>query len=134
MVRGKGKHNLVNNVSLVLKELVRTSGRGGSTLEELADLCGVSTRNVYRYLREIETMGFQLLRPSQVNSKNKGKGRYRLSAQVLQICQTDMELVMLINFYSHMEKQYREHLNLINEVFIRYLAGKNGLILPINWK
>jgi transcriptional antiterminator len=134
MIATKSKHKSVNNISLILKELLRTSKQGGSTLEELADLCGVSTRNIYRYLNIIETMGFQLVRPSNLDLANKVKGCYKLSFEIPQPSYEDIDLLMLIFLYKHKAKQYREHIKLIYEVFVSLLALKNGLILPIDWK
>jgi transcriptional antiterminator len=130
MERAKIKHNRAENVNLILKELLKTSLHGGCTLEELAELCNVSSRNVYRYLKDIEGMGFELVRPLPTKLAHGGKGRYKLSDKTIQSSQHDFNLLMLIGLYTEKERQYREQLNLINELFLRYLAAKKGLLLP----
>lgn len=130
MVPKISKHNRVNNISLILRELLKTSKMGGSTLGELADLCGVSRRNIYRYLNEIEAMGFELVRPSNLKATKNVKGRYKLSNKEPQFFQANIDLLMLSALYMQKEKQYREELNLIYEVLVKLLVLKNKTLLP----
>lgn len=133
MIRVKAKHNRVRNINLILRKLLKSSSQGGSTLEDLAQLCNVSERHVYRYLRDIENMGFELIRPQQIPTSDGGKGRYRLSDKTIQASQGDISLMLLIGLYTQKEIQYRQQLLAIYEVFVRNAAAKNGIILPINW-
>lgn len=95
----KDGHNRIKNINLILEKLIVSSPTGGTTLKELADLCKVSDRNIYRYLRDIEKMGFDLIRPRQASNDN-GKGRYQLSSETIQLCQVDISLTMLIGLYT----------------------------------
>jgi predicted DNA-binding transcriptional regulator YafY len=134
MGRARKKHNHAANLNLILNELRRTSPDGGLTLKELSELCGVCKRNVYRYLNEIEEMGFDLVRPIQSKPGQVGRGKYRLRKKTLPETRLDTNLMMIMGLNAQRELQYREHLRVINEFFIRYLAAKYHLSLPIDWK
>lgn len=134
MGRAHKKHNHAANLNLILNELRRTSYDGGLTLKELSELCGVCKRNVYRYLNEIEEMGFELVRPVQTKPGQVGHGKYRLRKKTLPETRIDTNLMMIIGLNAQRELQYREHLRVINEFFIRYLAAKYHLSLPSDWK
>lgn len=133
MGRNRKKHNHSANLGLILNELRKSSPEGGMTLKELADLCGVSKRNVYRYLNEIEDMGFELIRPTQTRPCQPGHGKYRLSGKALLENKTDTNLMMILGFFAQGQLQYHEHLKVVKEFFIRYLAAKYKLSLPVNW-
>lgn len=134
MGRANKKHNHAANLNLILNELRKTSPDGGLTLKELAELCGVSTRNIYRYLNEIEEMGFDLVRPMQTKPGSYGQGKYRLRNKTLPETRIDTNLMMIIGLNAQRQLQYQEHLRIINEFFIKYLAAKYNLSLPSDWK
>ncbi|MEG6616868.1 WYL domain-containing protein [Peptococcaceae bacterium 1198_IL3148] len=134
MGRAHKKHNHAANLNLILNELRKTSRDGGLTLKELCELCGVCKRNIYRYLNEIEEMGFELVRPLQSKPGQIGHGKYRLRRKTLPETSVDTNLMMIMGLNAQRELQYREHLKIINEFFIRYLAAKYCLSLPADWK
>jgi len=133
MSREQKKHKHAANLSMILNELRKTSLEGGLTLKELAELCGVSKRNVYRYLNEIENMGFELVRPIQTKPGQAGQGKYRLRRKTLPENRLDTNLMMILGLVAQGQLQYHEHLKVVNEFFIRYLAAKYQLSLPVNW-
>jgi AcrR family transcriptional regulator len=133
MGRVKTKHNRVKNINLILEKLLISSPAGGASLQELADLCKVSDRNVYRYLRDIEKMGFELIRPRQA-IMHDGKGRYQLGAASIQTCQADINLMMLIGLYNQKLIEYRQLLCAAYELFIRKVANQYGIFIPLKWK
>ena len=134
MGRANTKHNHIANVNLVLNHLRKTTPEGGATLTELAELCGVSTRNIYRYLNELEEIGFDIVRPIQNKPGIPGHGKYRLRNRTLPYSRIDANLMMLIGVYAQKQLHYHEQLQLIYEFFIRHMAIKNHLTLPANWK
>lgn len=133
MGRVKAKHNRIKNINLILKKLLVSSPTGGATLQELADLCKVSERNIYRYLKDIEKMGFELIRPRQAIT-NASKGRYQLSSGTIQSCRADISLMMQIGLYTQKLTIYRQLLNAMYELFIRKVATQHGIFIPLEWK
>lgn len=133
MGREHKKHKHAANLSLILNELRKTSLEGGLTLKDLAELCSVSKRNVYRYLNEIEKMGFELVRPVQTKPGVSGQGKYRLRRKTLPEDRLDTNIMMILGLVAQGQLQYYEHLKVVNEFFIRYLAAKYQLSLPANW-
>ncbi len=134
MGRANTKHNHIANVNLVLNHLRKTTPDGGATLTELAELCAVSTRNIYRYLNELEQIGFDIVRPVQNKPGVPGQGKYRLRNRTLPYSRIDANLMMLIGVYAQKQIHYREQLQSIYEFFIRHMAIKNHLTLPADWK
>lgn len=133
MGRVKSKHNRFKNINLILEKLLASSPTGGATLQELAEICKVSERNVYRYLKDIEKMGFELIRPRQAIA-NANKGRYQLSSGTIQSCRVDISLMMQIGLYTQKLTMYRQLLNTMYELFIRKVAIQHGIFIPLEWK
>lgn len=133
MGRVKARHNRVKNINLILEELLISSPAGGASLQELAELCKVSERNVYRYLRDIEKMGFELIRPRHA-IMNYGQGRYQLGYASMQSCQADINLMLLIGLYNQNLTEYRQLLCAMYELFIRKVANQYGVPIPLKWK
>lgn len=134
MGRANTKHNRVANINKVLNHLRKTTPKGGCTLNELAQLCKVSTRNIYRYLNDLEDIGFDIVRPAQSKPGVTGQGKYRLRSRTMPQSRVDANLMMLIGLYAKKQNQYREQLRLLYEFLIRYIAMKNSILLPPNWK
>ncbi len=132
MTKQKRKNARINNISLIINELHRTTPHGGSTITELAALCGVSTRNVYRYLNDIESMGIEIIRPVQVKPGLRGKGRYQLK-NIAADSAEDSGLIALISYCIAGELQCRQLYYKTCELLIKYLALKHKLSLPPNW-
>ncbi|MBM7853994.1 putative DNA-binding transcriptional regulator YafY [Desulfohalotomaculum tongense] len=134
MGRAKTKHNHAANLDLILNKLRESTPDGGVTLEELSSLCGVSKRNIYRYLNELEYMGIEIIRPVQQKPGTPGRGKYYLSEKTMLESDTDASLIMLMGLNAQKEAQYRNLLMALYEIFIRYLAAKYHLSLPKEWK
>ncbi|WP_031513499.1 HTH domain-containing protein [Desulfofalx alkaliphila] len=128
------RHNRSKNIELMLQYLRKKTPSGGATLDELAKLCKVSTRNIYRYINDIEELGFELVRPVQQKPGTPGKGRYRLRRKTLPQSETITDLMMLISYNTKMQMLYREFLNILYEIFVRHLAAKYRLSLPADWR
>ncbi len=132
MAKQKGKNKRLKNIEIIINELHRTTPHGGSTVAELAALCGVSTRNIYRYLNDIESMGIEIIRPVQVKPGVSGKGRYRLK-NIFADSAEDSSLITLISYCIVGELQCRHLFYKTCELLIKYWALKHGLSLPPNW-
>lgn len=68
----KIKHNHDKNLEIVLRELRQGNLKGGTSLEQLAEMCEVSTRQIYRYFNELQNMGFEVFKT--VNSDEERNG------------------------------------------------------------
>ncbi|MTI81266.1 MAG: WYL domain-containing protein [Firmicutes bacterium] len=130
MKENKTKHNHAANLNLILNKLIRSP----RTMEELAEICNVSKRNVYRYLNELEEMGIEINRPIVQKPGTPGKGKYQLKHNNLLNSRNDANLFMLIAINARKEDQYRQFLISIYEFFIKYLAVKHQMPLPFEWK
>lgn len=106
-----------------------SSSTEGVTLQHLANVCGVSKRHIYRYLRELEEMGLPLERPLVIYPGRSGGGHYKLKSD----SQSEelMLLMVLHQAQAFYRKQYEQYLFLINITFY-LLALKAGWKLPLN--
>lgn len=129
----RGKHNHEVNLDIVLRELMDSSRTGGVTLQHLANVCGVSKRHVYRYLRELEQMGIPLERPLVVQTGRAGGGRYKL--KVDQGKDVTGETILIAALYQMLDRWYIYHKQFmyVKELLIRSMAIRNGFKLPLNF-
>lgn len=128
----RGKHNRIGNINLILDQLVASSPTGGSTIQELANICAVSDRNIYRYLNDIEKLGLELARPQQTSHKGD-LGRYRLGSTTMELCQSDPGLIMMVCLSTVNISQYLKLQFALYEIFIRKIANEHRIFIPLEW-
>lgn len=128
-INGKMKHNHQQNLKIVLNELKSFSDRGGAPLEYLAVKCGVSTRQVYRYLNELQNLGYEVLKSTQHNAEIPSGG-YTLREKE----QNSTAELLMINMLSDLEFARNElHYAryFLKELLIRTLMCQAGIIIPL---
>ena len=133
MTNPKKKNKRQENINLLIHELQKAAPAGGLTLKEMAEICGVSTRNIYRYLNDIEKMGIEIIRPVQIKPALSGRGRYRLKYSINQEFSEDAEVIIFISYCIVGAYEYRRLLCQTLELLIKHLALKNRLSLPFGW-
>ncbi|MCL4440342.1 MAG: WYL domain-containing protein [Firmicutes bacterium] len=124
----KAKHNHSRNLEIVLKELRQHSDQGGVSLEYLALACGVSTRQIYRYLSELQSLGYEILKT--VSHDSECSGGYTLKEPDSE----HHEELPLLNLLDDLEKQKNQILlakTFIKELLIRLWMNKLGVVLPL---
>ncbi|ABO50515.1 Helix-turn-helix, type 11 domain protein [Desulforamulus reducens MI-1] len=125
----KAKHNHSQNLEIVLKELRNFSDRGGAPLEYLALKCGVSTRQIYRYLNELQNLGYEILKTTHHDSEFPGgytiREKERESAAELLLINMLSDLDILKN-----EMQYARFF--LKEILIRTWMSRVGIIIPFD--
>lgn len=133
MTKHKKKNKRLENIKLLICELQKATPNGGLTLQEMAEICGVSTRNIYRYLNDIEKIGIEIIRPVQIKPGLSGCGKYCLANSINPELSEDTEMIVFIGCCVVGAYQYCQLLCQTFELLIKYLALKNKLILPSNW-
>ena len=125
----KIKHNHSRNLKVVLRELRRCSEQGGASLEYLAQKCGVSTRQIYRYLNELQAMGFEILRSSNLLPGERGGYTVREPENAKNGPEFGlMSILVELN-------QYKNELQaakvFIKEWLLRVWLSQLGIVLPL---
>ncbi|MEG6521663.1 transcriptional regulator [Desulfotomaculum sp. 1211_IL3151] len=125
----RGKHNHEQNLDIVIRELRSSSHADGVTLQHLANVCVVSKRHIYRYLRELEEIGLPIERPLVNYPGRSGGGHYKLKSD----SQSEEWMLLMILHQARecYRKQYKQYLFLIN-ITLYLLALKGGCKLPLN--
>ncbi|AEF94041.1 helix-turn-helix, type 11 domain-containing protein [Desulfotomaculum nigrificans CO-1-SRB] len=122
------KHNHALNLARLLQALKDSTSVGGITLQQLVDICGVSKRQVYRYLRELEQMGIEIERPRVRAGRKKSTGCYRLNPYQVEDFLTETMLLMFFNELIINYQQYKKQVLFLKEFIIHFLAMRHGLI------
>ncbi|MEG6521657.1 helix-turn-helix domain-containing protein [Desulfotomaculum sp. 1211_IL3151] len=124
----KAKHNHGENLKIMLSELRDYSDCGGASLEYLALKCGVSTRQIYRYLNELQKMGYEILKTASHNPEYPGGYTLREKEQ-----DSSGELLML-NMLSELDFVKNEILYaryFLQELLVRKCMCQVGIVIPL---
>ncbi|GAB6157624.1 hypothetical protein JCM39194_08240 [Desulfotomaculum varum] len=124
----KVKHNHTRNLETVLTELKQHCGQGVS-LSHLAVSCGVSTRQVYRYLNELQKLGYEILKVAP--TETEGAGGYTLR-EADNCLQKEMPLLNILDDLSQLSNQIAISRAFIQEFLMRLWLSKLGTVLPFN--
>ncbi|SHF22198.1 WYL domain-containing protein [Desulforamulus putei] len=124
----KVKHNHTRNLEIVLKELRQHSEQGGVTLEYLALQCGVSTRQIYRYLNELQSLGYEILKT--VPRDSECSGGYTLKEMELDQ-HRELPLLNMLDDLERLKSQITLAKMFIKELLVRLWMNKLGMVLPL---
>lgn len=125
----KIKHNCSRNLKIVLKELQQSSDRGGVSLEYLALKCGVSTRQIYRYLNELQNMGYDILK--SVNQESDSKGGYTLKGSDPVQQAADLQLINMLGNLESIKDEILSAKLFIKEFLLRVWLNQLGIVIPL---
>lgn len=128
-VNRKAKHNHGENLKIMLSELRKYRESGGAPLEYLALKCGVSTRQVYRYLNELQKLGYEILKTANHDAAYPGGYTLREKEQ-----DSAGELLML-NMLSELDLVKNEILYasyFLKELLVRKCMCQVGIIIPLD--
>jgi len=120
-------------LGIVLKELRDSSQAGGVTLQHLVNVCGVSKRHIYRYLRELEEMGVPIERPQIIQPGKPGGGRYKLRDHQSGEAMGETMLIVALNQMLAWCCLYRHQMMFLKELIIYSMAVRYGFKLPLNF-
>lgn len=126
-----GKKNYSRNLQLIFNLLKDSTPQGGITLPQMAEACGVSNRNVYRYLRELEDLGIGIERPRPSQTVNSGPGTYFLKAHQLDTLTPEM---IHLAFLSKVQQEcfiFQNNLAYVKKIILYRLALKNNFKIPL---
>lgn len=126
----KAKHNHSQNLETVLKELRQYSEQGGVSLAYLALTCGVSTRQIYRYLNELQSLGYEIVKV--VGHESEYSGGYILKNTELEE-QSQLPLLSMLEDLEKYKHQIFYAKVFIKELLVRTWMNKLGLILPLHF-
>ncbi len=105
------------NIAKVIELLNKKSPHGGSTLKEMADACGVTTRSILRYLDQIENeIGTIIVRPGK-NTSTK-EGLYRLDAGYLPSISPEKALIIFLSLLQQQGSALAGHTNEIKDALM----------------
>lgn len=121
------QHKHGQNLVKVFRALMESASTGGVTLQQLTDTCGVSRRQIYRYLKEIEQLGIDIERPQAGAAKRKGIGYYRLNPNQDKEFFNETILLMYLNELLINYHQYKNYILFLKEYLIKRLATRYGL-------
>ncbi|CCO09462.1 WYL domain-containing protein [Desulforamulus hydrothermalis] len=124
----KVKHNHTRNLETVLTEIKRHRGQGVS-LAHLAVSCGVSTRQVYRYLNELQKLGYEILKVAPTETAETGGYTLRETENSLP---NEMPLLNMLDELSQLSKQIAISRSFVKEFLFRLWLSKLGTVLPLN--
>lgn len=124
----KIKHNHAQNLEIVLRELRQGKTLGGTSLEQLADKCNVSTRQIYRYFNELQNMGFKILKT--VNPVTSRHGYIIKEPDNLEQG-ADLYLLDMIGNLEQLKNQIQSAILFVKELLLRTWLLQNGIVLPL---
>ncbi|WP_459910797.1 WCX domain-containing protein [Desulfotomaculum defluvii] len=128
-INRKVKHKHEQNLKIMLNELRNYNDRGGAPLEYLAEKCGVSTRQVYRYLNELQNLGYEILKTTQHNAESSGGYTIREKDE------SSTAELLLLNMLSDLEFvrneiQYARYF--LKELLVRTWMCQAGIVIPFD--
>lgn len=126
----KVKHNHSRNLQIVLKELRKFSEQGGTSLEHLAKKCGVSTRQIYRYLNELQSMGFEILKT--VNQTPEARGGYTIREQENVQSGPEFQLMTMLGDLDQYKNEIQAAGLFIKELLLRVWLIQLGIFIPLH--
>ncbi|SHK40045.1 HTH domain-containing protein [Desulforamulus aeronauticus DSM 10349] len=125
------KKNRTNNLRLILR-LLKKHGQEGVTVQQMALACGVSERNIYRYLQELKQLGLQIesYKPYQPGItgcyyKLKAPQEKDISSEVLNLVSLNQALQ---DCY-----QVQDSILFMKKVILWRLAIRYGILVPLHW-
>ncbi|MDO7787079.1 WYL domain-containing protein [Desulforamulus aquiferis] len=127
----KREHNHSRNLKIVLRELQRYNGLGGISLEDLAFKCGVSNRQIYRYLNELQSMGFEIIKTTNYDASSRG--RYSINDDEKSEDEITLPLINLLEFMDSFKNEILAARLFIREVLLRNWLMQQGIILPLHY-
>lgn len=123
----RAKHNHHRNLEIVIRELRELSEHGGASLEHLALQCGVSIRQIYRYLNELQNLGYQILKTA--DHGNYSPGKYLLG-QSEQESRADYPLLNMLVDLDNAKSEINYIKLFLKEMVIRIWLNQLGIVLP----
>ena len=125
----RAKHNHQRNLEIVIRELRLLNETGGATLEHLAWQCDVSIRQIYRYLNELQNLGYQILKTSDPG--NCSPGKYLLGNSE-QENRTDYPLLNMLADLETIKNEINYTKLFLKEIIIRLWLNQLGIVLPFS--
>ncbi|MEW6066192.1 hypothetical protein P378_03065 [Desulforamulus profundi] len=125
------KKNHTANLRLIVKMLKRDTPQGGVTLRQMADACGVSERNVYRYLQELKQLGIEVERYKSSQPGKPGCCYYKIKPP--QEKDFTSEMLHLAFLSQALQDCYKLQKNILSvkQFVLCCLANRYGLNLPV---
>ncbi|SHE77782.1 helix-turn-helix domain-containing protein [Desulforamulus putei] len=125
------KKNHAANLRLIVKMLKKHSPQGGVTLQQMAEACGVSERNIYRYLQELKQLGIEIERHKPSQPGKPGCCYYKIKMQ--QENEFASEILQLVFLSQALQDCYKLQKNILSvkQFVLCCLANRYGLNLPV---
>lgn len=125
----KAKHNHFRNLETVLNELRQRTDHGGVQLNQLALRCGVSTRQIYRYLNELQNMGYEIVKTSYPNASFTG-GYILIDSE--QEHNFELSLMNLLADCEKVKEDVQKIKLFVKELLIHHLMCKLNMMIPMH--
>ncbi|SHK65802.1 HTH domain-containing protein [Desulforamulus aeronauticus DSM 10349] len=125
----RAKHNHQRNLEIVIRELRLLNEQGGASLEHLALQCDVSIRQIYRYLNELQNLGYQILKAAYPG--NYSAGRYLLGHSE-QENRVEYPLLNMLQELDNIKNELSFTKLFLKEMIIRIWLNQLGIVLPFS--
>lgn len=125
----RAKHNHQRNLGIVIRELRLLNEHGGATLEHLACQCNVSIRQIYRYLNELQNLGYQILRTSDPGYGSPGK--YLLGNSEIGN-RSDYPFLYMLADLETIKNEINYTKLFLKELVIRLWLNQLGIVIPFS--
>lgn len=123
------KKNRTNNLRLILR-LLKKHTQEGVTIKQMALACGVSERNIYRYLQELKQLGLQI---ETYKPRLPGVSGCYYKLRTPYEREVSSEVLNLVSLNQALQDCYRVQKSIIfmKKVILWRLAIRYGILLPL---
>lgn len=125
------KKNHSANLRLIVKMLKKDTPQGGITLQQMAEACGVSERNVYRYLQELKQLGLEIERIKTSQPGKPGCCYYKVKPPQEKDFSSEIFHLAYLSQALHDCYKLQRNILSVKQFVICCLANRYGLNLPV---